>query len=859
MQVRKADEANWDQVEDSCGDTAGVAPSQAERPRRAARPCGEQLCPGGETVCSHRVPAMHHDHMFPLDAGPSRGGFGILARLRSDTDPTQPAVQEAPPQVKPPPPKPVATAPPRPQAMKSDMPSLLEPPGGFRSYIRSEAAAPAKPARVEPLPKLAAKPARPQPPPAPQLPPQPAAREARPLPTLAARPARPQPPPAPEAPAQPAAAPAAPEPMLVAKPEQLEPTPVSEAPAPPGASGEPQAVPAQAQPKAAELAEPQVPAAPEPPVLTNAFPMQESLPVLAAKPARRPSAPEGKQPRPAEGPVPALQPGAPGAEQAAPATQPQPQLPRSPAGRPVSLPGLQDVDSQMELAAAYKRAQQAEQQSPVVPGVGPDMDRQVEQAAVASRLQSGQQVPVSEAAQGEPEAEVPAEAPKPLRLPQPAEQPPALLPKPVRPPPEPEPVPVSQAPAGLQRDGAGAAPQGYSGSAGAAAASRQQAPAEVPQPGPADAPALQLAAQGLRGASAELEQQPAAGSAERLAQDADDTGSGAGAAAAEEQQSPALLPKPVRPVASPQAPASSATQGLDSTHGAGQAGASGWAGDAVVPKRPPAGSWLPPRDRPPQLLAKPARPPSSGAASSSRLTPQLGFEGPLRRAQRKQEQAMLLLDTVDAELAAKRQARLAAVEEAARGIAGRVLPPAKGSDLGGVLSSTRAAEAGTQNEASLIRQAAEAGADPRRWPQPGPRQQAEQSQPQIDGLAAAQPGEPAQAELEARLKAMLPQGEHQDGFAGRQTASCLPWCVQALEVGARCVMSSQIWPFGTAAGDRLRQQAACWTSDTTGTHACGSYSGAGGLLQLAGACASRDMIPMPVARQTEAVYGWQRS
>lgn len=220
---------------------------------------------------------------------------------------------------------------------------------------------------------------------------------------------------------------------------------------------------------------------------------------------------------------------------------------------------------------------------------------------------------------------------------------------------------------------------------------------------------------------------------------------------------------------------------------------------------------------------------------------------------------MLLLDTVDAELAAKRQARLAAVEEAARGIAGRVLPPAKGSDLGGVLSSTRAAEAGTQNEASLIRQAAEAGADPRRWPQPGPRQQAEQSQPQIDGLAAAQPGEPAQAELEARLKAMLPQGEHQDGFAGRQTASCLPWCVQALEVGARCVMSSQIWPFGTAAGDRLRQQAACWTSDTTGTHACGSYSGAGGLLQLAGACASRDMIPMPVARQTEAVYGWQRS
>ena len=742
-------------------------------------------------------------HMIP-GAGPSRGGFGILASLRSDKDPTRPAekpaVREAPPQVKPPPPKPVATAPLRPQAKQNDMPVLLEPPGGFRSYVRSEAAVPAKPAGAKPLPKLAAKPARPQPPPAPQLPPQPAAPEAGPLPTLAARPARPQPPPAPEAPAEPAAARPEPEPVLAAKPEWQEPASASEPPAQPGAPGEPQPVPIQAQPKAAEAAEPQVPAAPEPPVVTEALPMPEPLPALAAKPARPPPAPEGKQPRPAEGLVPALQAGAPGAEKPVPATQPQPQLPGPRAGQPAhpqpgaarpaavstqvrsddrataSPLGVQDMDSQVERAALAKRTQQAEQKLPAVPGAGPGLDRQAEQAAVARHLQSGQQVPASEAVQGAPEAEVPGHAPNPLGPPQPTEQPPALLPKPVRPPPKTEPLPVSQAPAGLQSDSAGTAQQGDAGSGGAAAASTQQAPAEVPQPGPA----LQPTARGLQGDSAGLEQEPEAGPAGRLAKDADGTGSSADTAAAEQQQSPALLPKPVRPVAPPQAPASSATEALESTRGASQAAASGRAGDAVAPSRPPAGTWLPSRDRPPQLLAKPARPPPSGAAStgtsSSRLAPQLGYAGAPKRAQRKQEQTMLLLDTMDAELAARRRARLVAVEAAARGIAGRFLPPTKGSDLGGVLSSTRAAEAGTQNEASLRGQAAEAEEEPRRWPQPGPRQQPQRSQPQTDGAAAAQPGGPAVAELEALLKTMPPHGEHQDGFC-RQAGRFLSFLV----------------------------------------------------------------------------------
>ena len=734
-------------------------------------------------------------------AGPSRGGFGILASLRSDKDPTQPAekpaIQEELPQVKPLPSKPVAPAPPRPPAKKNDMPVLLEPPGGFRSFVRSEAPVPAKPAAAKPLPKLAAKPARPQPAPAPQLPPQPAAPEAGPLPTLAARPARPQPPPAPEAPVEPAAAPAEPEPMLAAKPEWLEPAPASEPPALPVASGEPQPVPAQTQTKAAEPAEPQVPAASEPPVTTEATPVPEPLPVLAAKPARPPSAPEGKQPPPVEGPVPALRPNASVAKQPVPATQPQPQLPGWRAGHPAAgsrqvpsddratadLLGLQDMDSQVEQAVVAKPAQQAEQQSQVVPGTGSDMDRQVEQAAVARRLQSRQQVPASQASQGQPGAEVPVQASDPSRPPQPAEQPPALLPKPVRPPPKAEPLPVAQAPAGLQSDGAGTAPQGDAGSGSAATASRQQAPAEVSQPGPVAAPAPQLAAQGLQGDSAELEQQPGAGPAGRLEGDADGTGNNAGTVAADEQQSPALLPKPVRLAAPPQAPSSSATGALVSTPGASQTGASGRAGDAAASKRPPPGTWLPPRDRPPQLLAKPARPPPSGAASTgtnpSRLAPQLGFLGPPKRVQRKQEQAMLLLDTMDGELAARRQARLAAIEEAARGIAGRVLPPSSGGDLGGVLSSTRAAEARNQNEAPLSRQAAEAEAQPRRWPQPGPWQQPERSQPQIAGAAAAQSQEPAGAELEAMLKAMPPHGEHQGkSKSGRRASPCLVWCLQ---------------------------------------------------------------------------------
>ena len=792
-------------------------------------------------------------------AGPSRGGFGILASLRSDEDPTRPAekppVQEEPPRVKPPPLKPVATAPPRPQAQKNDMPVLLDPPGGFRSYVRSEAAEPAKPARAKPLPELAAKPARPPPPPAPQLPPQPAAPEAGPLPTLAARPARPQPPPVPEAPAEPAAAPAEPEPVLAAKPERLEPTSASDPPALPGAAGDPQPVPAQARPVAAAPAEPQGPAAREPPVVTEALPMPEPVPVLAAKPARPPSAPEGNPPRPAEGPVPALQPNAPGAEQPVPAPPPQPQLLGSRAGQPA-----QPQPGTGAPAAGSRQVRSDDRAAAGLLGLQ-DMDRQVEQAALARPLQSGQQVPVSEASQGELGAEVQAQAPNPLGPQQPAEQPPALLPKPVRPPPNAEPLPVSQAPAGLQSDGAGTAPQRDSGSGGAAAASRQQGPAEVPQPGPVAVPAPQLAALGLQGDRAELEQQPEAGRAERLAEDADGTGSSAGTASVEEQQSPALLPKPVRPVAPPQAPASSATEALESTRGASQAGAS--AGDAVAPRRPPAGTWLPPRERPPQLLAKPARPPPSGAAStgtnSSRLAPQLGFAGPPKRAQRKQEQTMLLLDTMDAELAARRQARLAAVEEAARGIAGRVLPPFKGGDLGGVLSSTRAAEASTQNEAPLNRQAAEAEAEPRQWPQSGLRQQPEQSQRQMNGAAAARPGDPAGTYLEAMLNAMPPHGEHQN-FAGGRAGRPLSFLVSPAEVGGRCVMSSHIWPCGTAAGDCLIQQAACWTGDMNGTHACGSHSRAGGLLQLAGACTRRDMsMLLPVPRHSRILYGWQRS